>query len=77
MSLQKEATKEDVLTSVANNGVLKARLKKSLTASGSAKKLVAQHVLCQLLGYQRLVSKFFVNNNMDLKEKKEIIGDNQ
>lgn len=69
-TFEKKARKDDCLKEVSNNIVLKVRLRHSLSDSCSARTITAQELFFQLLGYQRLVSKFIVAREMDLKEKK-------
>lgn len=72
-SFEKEATKEEVLSEVCNNGVLRARLRQCLSDACSSAKRKARDELFQQVGYQRLVSRFAVSSDVDLKEKKEEI----
>lgn len=70
---EKEATNAGVFGEFCNSGVLKVRLRKSLSDTHSARDTTARYVLFLLLGYQRLVSKFSVSSDMDLREKNEEI----
>lgn len=66
--------KKEVLCEVSNKGVLKALFRPSFSDTCSATRRTARDVLFRLLGYQRVLSRFAVANDMDLSKKKEKIA---
>lgn len=63
-------TNEEVLSEVPNNGVLKARLRQSLSEGYRPKKRTAPDALFKILEYQKLLAPCFAPNDTDLSEKK-------
>lgn len=67
VSFKKGRTKDEVLSELSINGILKALLRQSLSDTCSLRKITARHVLSQLLGYQRTVSRYSVSTDADLR----------
>lgn len=59
-SFEKEATKEEVLSKLCNNGVLRARLIQSLSDECRSTKRKSRDELFQQLGFQSIVSRLAV-----------------
>lgn len=57
---EKEATKEEVLSVVLSNGVIKANLKQMLFNSRKKRRRMSRGLFIQLLGYQIVAWKFWV-----------------
>lgn len=68
-SFENNKNKEKVLREVSSRSVLKARLSQSLSENYRAKRRTARDALFQLLAYQTIVSRFFVESSMDFREK--------
>lgn len=57
--------------------MLKAQVMQSVSDNCSGRKRTVRHVLFQLLGYEKVVSAFFVASDLGLREKKEKIAQAQ
>lgn len=71
------ATKEAALREKARFGVFQACLRKSISDICGISNKTVRNVSSQLIGYHGLVSKFWVTDITDLREKKEDINQAQ
>lgn len=58
---------------VSSSGVWKALLRKSLSDAFNARKGTLRDMLFQLLRHQKVVFRFFVGSDINLREEKEEI----
>lgn len=72
--LWKKIDEKGGLGEVSNNSVLKADLRQFLSYGCSARKGTAWDVLFRLFKYQRIVSRFSVASDMDLRKMKENVS---
>lgn len=70
VSFEKDATKEQFLGEVSNNGVLKTLFRQALLDTFSARERKAQDILFQFLDYGKLLSRFCMASDMDHRENK-------
>lgn len=71
VSLKTVATIEKILIRVFNKVVLKTYLRQTLWSTCSVMRGAARDVLSQLPVCERLLSRYSVASNMDLREKKD------
>lgn len=71
-SFKEAATKEEVVSEMSNNGVLKVRPGQSWSDACSKRRRTARDVFFWLLGYKLVLSRFSVSTNGGLEGKEEI-----